>query len=115
MSENQKLYNKIKQSKDINKSIIKSTKKILLKSQKMIENNKQYTKEGFFTFKYYLLVSQITTLTQIKEDPNFKYEDLVNAGELWTKLYYNFLKNKYKNDKQINKNKILSIIERDLT
>ena len=48
----------------------------------------------FTAFKYFLIISQLTTLHQI-EDDSIKHNQVINAGELWAKLYIQFLIKKY--------------------
>lgn len=110
MSVNHQLYNKIIKSKDWDKIIKILENKLLKKMKKMITAGKKLTAEGFYSFKFYLLFSQYTTLKQIEKNPDMKYDEIVNAGELWTKLYFNHLSKKYDNDIP----KIKSIIERDI-
>jgi hypothetical protein len=109
MSVNHKLFSKIIKSKDMNKAIEIEQKKLMKQFIKMSDDKKDSTKEGFFSFKFYLLLSQLTTLKQMKDDPNLTYESIPNAGELWAKLYIKFLSKKYNNDKS----KIISILDRD--
>ena len=110
-SVNHKLFNKIIKSKDRNEAIKKEEEILIKKISKIISSKKELTKEGFMSYKAYLLVSQLTTLGQIKDDPDFNYDKVIIAGELWAKLYYNFLLKKYKND--ITLTKIKSIVTRD--
>ena len=109
MSVNHKLYNKIIKSKDMDKAIENEQKKLMKQFIKMGDDKKDLTKEGFFSFKFYLLLSQLTLLKQMKDNPNLTYENVPNAGEIWAKLYIKFLSKKYNNDK----NKIISILDRD--
>jgi hypothetical protein len=111
MSVNHKLYNKIKKSKDIDKTIEKEEKKILNKMKKLKEANNATTQEGFMSYKLYLLFSQYTTLDEIKKNPNLSYDNIVNAGKLWAIIYMNFLKKKY--DKNLNDIQLATIIKND--
>ena len=110
MSVNHKLYNKIINSKNINEAIENEEKKLYKKITNLSEENKKLTDEGFFSLKFYLLFSQLVTLNTFRRKPNLTADDIVNAGELWSKLYVNFLKNKYKN---ITTKQIISIIKKD--
>jgi len=110
ISVNHQLYNKIIKSKDRNKIIKSLENKLLKKIKKMISAGENLTAEGFYSFKFYLLFSQYTTLKQIEKNPDMKYDEIINAGELWTKLYFNYLSKKYNNDIS----KIKLIIERDI-
>ena len=109
MSVNHKLYNKIIKSKDMDKAIENEQKKLMKQFVKLSDDKKDLTKEGFFSFKFYLLLSQLTILKQMKSNPNLTYESIPNAGEVWAKLYIKFLSKKYNNDKS----KIISILDRD--
>jgi hypothetical protein len=108
-SVNHKLFNKIAKSKNKKETIKKEEAKLMKKIKKMTEMEKHVTKEGFISFEFFLLVSQMTTLKDIEDDPNFKFENVVNAGELWGKLYINYLMKK----KGMTKEKILAILTRD--
>jgi hypothetical protein len=109
MSVVHKLYNKYIKSKDKNKFIESKEKKLLKKIKKMVASKKNLTSEGFFSFKFYLIFSQYTTLKEIEKNPKFSEKDLINAGGLWAKLYIKYLSKKYNNDMT----KIKPIIERD--
>ena len=88
---NQKLYIKVTKSKNI-KAAIKKEKNILTKQkEKYLKKYKTHlNSEGFTAFKYFLIISQLTTLYQIEEN-SIKLNHVVNAGELWAKLYIQFL------------------------
>ena len=90
-SVNHKLYNKIIKSKNRNEAINKEKTKLIKEMTKLMDLNKNKTKEGFISFKFFLLSSQLTTLKQMEEESDFNYDKVINAGELWGKLYINYL------------------------
>ena len=110
MSVNHKLYIKITNSKDMHKTIEIEEKKLI---KKLKASNKILRKEGFSTFKFYLLFSQYTTLGELKKNPKLSYNKVVNTGALWFKHYFKFLTNKYKNKNKKNNEEIALIIKKD--
>jgi hypothetical protein len=107
---NHKLFNKIMKSKDKNKAIKKEKEKLIKAMAKIVESKKVLNKEGYTSYQYFLLASQLTTLWEIEEDPNFNYDKVVNAGELYAKLYIQFLLKKYKKDINL----VKSILKKEL-
>ena len=48
-------------------------KKLMKQFIKMSDDKKDLTKEGFFSFKFYLLLSQLTILKQMKSTVKYRY------------------------------------------
>jgi hypothetical protein len=99
------LYNKIKEGASIEEERNKLTEQF----KKCKKDNKYLNSEGFLSWEIYLIISQVNTINEIEKNNNFKYEDIVIAGDVWTKLYFTFLMKKYKNDNK----KVIEILKKE--
>ena len=108
---NHVLYIKVTNSKNIKAAIKKEKVRLIKQIDKYLKKYKtKLNSEGFTSFKYFLIISQLTTLQQI-EDDSIKQSQVINAGELWAKLYIKFLIKKY--GKKYVKNNINTFFARE--
>ena len=85
MNESQKLFKKIKKSKNKTKTIEEERSKILTKMKNYMNKNEPNDKNGLLKKQVFVWISLLATLNQIKDNA-VSYENLVDPNKLYDKI-----------------------------